>query len=88
MRRQRPVVGPHTEHKHMAASVVQSEVTGTVWKIEVQVGDSVAEEQTLVILESMKMEIPAVALAAGTVRKILVSEGEAVAEGQDLVVLE
>ena len=72
----------------MAASVVQSEVTGTVWKIEVQVGDSVAEEQTLVILESMKMEIAAVAPAAGKVARILVGEGEAVAEGQDLVVLE
>ena len=72
----------------MAQHKLESLVTGTVWKIEVQVGDSVAEEQTLVILESMKMEIPAVAPAAGTVRKILVSEGEAVAEGQDLVVLE
>ena len=65
-----------------------SEVTGTVWKVEVRAGDPVTADQTLVILESMKMEIPAVAPAAGTVRKILVREGEAVAEGQDLVVLE
>ena len=71
----------------MATSVVQSEVTGTVWKIEVQVGDSVAEEQTLVILESMKMEIPVCASHAGTVLQLLVKEGEAVAEGQDVVVI-
>ena len=72
----------------MPQTRLQSDVTGTVWKIEVREGDAVTEDQTLVILESMKMEIPAVASAAGTVRKILVSEGEAVAEGQDLVVLE
>ena len=71
----------------MAASVVQSEVTGTVWKIEVQVGDSVAEDQTLVILESMKMEIPVSAPHAGKVLHLLVQEGEAVAEGQDVVVI-
>ena len=72
----------------MSRSTVQSEVTGTVWKVEVRVGDAVQAEQTLVILESMKMEIPATAPAAGTVLQVLVQEGEAVAEGQDLVVIE
>ena len=72
----------------MARFTVQSDVTGTVWKIEVSVGDAVQAEQSLVILESMKMEIPASAPQAGTVLKVLVAEGEAVAEGQDLVVIE
>ncbi len=72
----------------MARFTVQSEVTGTVWKIEVSVGDAVQAEQSLVILESMKMEIPASAPLAGTVLQVLVAEGEAVAEGQDLVVIE
>ncbi len=72
----------------MARFTVQSDVTGTVWKIEVSVGDAVQAEQSLVILESMKMEIPASAPQAGTVLQVLVAEGEAVAEGQDLVVIE
>lgn len=71
----------------MAQTTLQSEVTGTVWKIEVQEGDTVAADQTLLILESMKMEIPVTAPAAGTVLRLLVREGESVAEGQDVVVL-
>lgn len=72
----------------MARFTVQSEVAGTVWKVEVSVGDAVQADQSLVILESMKMEIPAGAPRAGTVLQVLVAEGEAVAEGQDLVVIE
>jgi acetyl-CoA carboxylase biotin carboxyl carrier protein len=71
----------------MPQSRLQSDVAGTVWKIEVRVGDAVDEEQTLVILESMKMEIPVSAPHAGTVLELLVAEGEAVAEGQDVVVI-
>jgi len=71
----------------MADVALQSEVTGTVWKIEVKAGDAVEADQTLVVMESMKMEIPVVAPRAGTVRRVLVAEGEAVAEGQDVVVL-
>ena len=71
----------------MADVALQSEVTGTVWKVEVKAGDAVAADQTLVVMESMKMEIPVVAPRAGTVRRVLVAEGEAVAEGQDVVVL-
>jgi len=71
----------------MAQITLQSEVTGTVWKIEVREGDAVAAEQTLVVLESMKMEIPLVAPHAATVLRLLAQEGEAVSEGQDLVVL-
>ena len=68
-------------------SRIQSNVTGTVWKIMVTVGDAVVADQELLILESMKMEIPASAAGAGRVYEILVAEGEAVLEGQDLIVI-
>jgi len=71
----------------MAPITLQSEVTGTVWKIQVHEGEAVAAGQTLVVLESMKMEIPLVAPQACTVLRLLVPESEPVAEGQDLVVL-
>jgi biotin carboxyl carrier protein len=71
----------------MPQTRLQSDVTGTVWKVEVRVGDAVAAEQSLVILESMKMEIPVTAPHAGTVLELLVGEGEAVEEGQDVVVI-
>lgn len=71
----------------MANISVKSEVTGTVWSIEVQEGDSVSEDQTLLVLESMKMEIPVGAPRAGTVVRLLVGPGEAVSEGQDVAVL-
>jgi biotin carboxyl carrier protein len=71
----------------MPQITLQSEVTGTVWKIEVREGDAVVADQALVILESMKMEIPVSAPAAATVLRLLVAEGEPVAEGQDVVVL-
>ena len=68
-------------------AVVRSEIAGTVWKIEVAPGDAVTEGQALVILESMKMEIPAEAPTAGTVESISVKEGDLVKEGQTLAVL-
>lgn len=71
----------------MPQTNLQSEVTGTVWKIEVRAGDTVTEDQTLLILESMKMEIPVTAPHAGTVLQLLVREGESVAEGQDVAVI-
>lgn len=63
-------------------------ITGTVWKIQVNVGDSVAEEQAVVILESMKMEMPVEAPASGKVSSIAVTEGQAVEEGDVLLILE
>lgn len=72
----------------MATTTLQSEVTGTVWKVEVREGDAVGPDQTLVVLESMKMEIPVTAPRAGTVLQVLVQEGESVTEGQDVVVME
>jgi biotin carboxyl carrier protein len=72
----------------MADLRVKSEIAGSVWKIEVAVGDRVAADDPLIILESMKMEIPLLAPRAGTVKQILVSEGEQIGEGEDAVVLE
>lgn len=66
---------------------VEAHVTGTVWKIECAVGDSVAEGDVLAILESMKMEMPVEAEAEGIVDQILCEEGQSVSEGDVLVVL-
>lgn len=70
------------------ASEVQAHITGTVWKILVKVGDSVTQDQTLVILESMKMEMPVEAPEAGRVATIAVAEGASVDEGDVLLTLE
>jgi acetyl-CoA carboxylase biotin carboxyl carrier protein len=67
---------------------VEAHITGTVWKIEVAVGDQVAEGDTVVFLESLKMEMPVEAEDDGTVAEISVEEGQAVSEGDTLVVLE
>ena len=66
---------------------VEAHITGTVWKIEVAVGDQVAEGDTVAILESMKMEMPVEAEDEGVVKEILVEEGQSVSEGDPLVVL-
>ncbi len=64
---------------------VEAHITGTVWKIECKVGDAVAEGDTVVILESMKMEMPVEAEDSGVVGEILCEEGQAVNEGDVLV---
>ena len=69
------------------ATSVPAHITGTVWKIEVKVGDQVTEGQTLVILESMKMEMPIESPAAGRVSAVLVKEGQPVEEGSPVVEL-
>ena len=66
----------------MATEKVESEITGKVWKIVAQPGARLAEEDTIMILESMKMEIPVLAQVAGTLTKINVKEGDDVSEGQ------
>ena len=71
----------------MTTSAIKSDITGTVWKVEVREGDKVEEDQVLMVLESMKMEIPVVATDAGTIVSVLAKEGEAVREGQDLVIV-
>ena len=67
---------------------IESEVTGTIWKVEVRAGQSVSEDETLLIVESMKMEIPVTAPAAGRVAEVKVTEGDAVTDQQILLVLE
>ena len=67
---------------------VEAHITGTVWKIECQIGQVVEEGDTLVILESMKMEMPVEAEDEGTVKQIVCEEGQSVSEGDTLVVLE
>ena len=67
---------------------IEAHITGTVWKIEVKVGDTVEEGDTVVILESMKMEMPVEAEDPGVVKEIRCEEGQAVSEGDTLVVLE
>jgi acetyl-CoA carboxylase biotin carboxyl carrier protein len=64
---------------------VNAHITGTVWKIEVKVGDTVSEGQTVVILESMKMEMPVESPLAGKVTSILTKEGASVEEGAPLI---
>jgi acetyl-CoA carboxylase biotin carboxyl carrier protein len=61
--------------------IVRTEITGNVWQVRVAVGDQVVEGHELVILESMKMEIPVVAPSAGVVVAIVVSEGQSIQEG-------
>jgi len=63
---------------------VKADVAGTVWKITAQAGAVLAADDEIMILESMKMEIPVSAPAAGRLVRLLVAEGEMVAEGQDL----
>lgn len=67
---------------------VPAHITGTVWKIETKVGDTVSEGDILVILESMKMEMPVEAPEDGVVKEIRCEESQAVDEGDVLVVLE
>lgn len=66
---------------------IVADVSGRVWKLEVAEGQQVEEGDTLLIVESMKMEIPVEAPAAGTVLRILAAEGDMVTDEQVLVVL-
>jgi acetyl-CoA carboxylase biotin carboxyl carrier protein len=67
---------------------IEAFVTGSVWKVECSVGDTVADGDVLVVLESMKMEIPIEAEQDGRVTEILCEEGQAVTEGDPLLVTE
>ncbi len=66
----------------MAQVEVKSEITGKVWKIEAKAGDQLEEDDPILILESMKMEIPIMAPADGTLVEILVAEEDPIEEGQ------
>ena len=72
----------------MARIEVESEVTGRIWKIVTESGTKVSEGDTLLILESMKMEIPVVATVAGTLKEMRVSEEDRISEGDVVAVIE
>ena len=72
----------------MAIVEIKAEITGNVWKIVAVVGDTVGEDQEILILESMKMEIPVSASGEGRITEILVSEGETITEGTVVATLE
>jgi acetyl-CoA carboxylase biotin carboxyl carrier protein len=84
------VGGPaaRTKAKEDALSDVEAHITGTVWKIECKIGQDIEEGDTLVIIESMKMEMPVEAEDDGVVKEIRCEEGASVSEGDTLVVLE
>ena len=72
----------------MADVDVKVEITGTVWKIVRKVGDKVEEDDEIMILESMKMEIPVLAPEDGTIKSIIVKEDDSVVEDQTVATLE
>ena len=72
----------------MALTTLRSEISGTIWKIEVAQGSQVVQGDTLIVIESMKMEIPVLAGQGGKVVEILVAEQEPVSEGQELIRIE
>jgi acetyl-CoA carboxylase biotin carboxyl carrier protein len=69
-------------------SEVRAEMVANVWKVVAAEGDAVADGDTLVILESMKMEIPVLAETAGTLARLAVAEGDVVQEGDLIAVIE
>jgi len=72
----------------MMADEIHAEMVANVWKVVAKAGDVVEEGQTLVILESMKMEIPVIAEADGVVKEISVNEGDVVQEGDLIAVID
>ncbi|HET7310435.1 MAG TPA: biotin/lipoyl-binding carrier protein [Mycobacteriales bacterium] len=70
------------------AEEVRAEMVANVWKVVVSAGDSIEEGDTLVILESMKMEIPVAAESGGTIKELRVNEGDVVQEGDVIAVIE
>jgi len=74
--------------KENMATEVEAQIPGNLWKIEKAVGDTVEEEDVIMVIESMKMEIPVEAPCGGTIAQICVSEGDAIEEGIVLAVIE
>jgi acetyl-CoA carboxylase biotin carboxyl carrier protein len=72
----------------MARIEIKSEITGTVWQVKAKPGDKVESGDTLIVIESMKMEIPVITEDSGTVKEILVKVKAPVAEGQVVAVLD
>jgi acetyl-CoA carboxylase biotin carboxyl carrier protein len=78
---------PQQLWRHGVSVMVKSEITGKIWKVEATVGQSVSQDDQLVLIESMKMEIPVLAPANGVVRELRVAEGDDVKEGQVVAVI-
>lgn len=72
----------------MARIEIKSEITGTVWQLKAKPGDKVESGDILIVIESMKMEIPVITEDAGTVKEILVKEKDPVSEGQVVAVID
>ena len=72
----------------MARINIKSEVAGTVWKVQLAAGAEVGPDESILIVESMKMEIPVESPKAGRVVEVLVKEGDVVAEGEVLVIFD
>ena len=72
----------------MARIEVKSEITGTVWQVKKQIGEAVEEGEPIIIIESMKMEIPVISEEPGTLKELLVKDKDPVAEGQVVAILE
>ena len=72
----------------MARIEIKSEITGTVWQPKAQPGDKVESGDVLIVIESMKMEIPVITEDGGTVKEILVKEKDPVSEGQVVAIIE
>ena len=70
------------------ATEVEAQIAGSLWKIEKNVGDTVEINEVIMIIESMKMEIPVEAPCAGRISEIRVREGEAIEEGAVLALIE
>jgi biotin carboxyl carrier protein len=80
--------GHSVEEGRFMTEEIRAEMVANVWKIVVAEGDAVADGDTLVILESMKMEIPVLSEVEGTVAKLAVSEGDVVQQGDLIAVVE
>jgi|TARA_B100000900_G_C20153857_1_gene543009 biotin carboxyl carrier protein len=68
--------------------IIKTEIQAVIWKISVEIGQKVDIDDVVVILESMKMEIPIESKYSGIVKQILVKEGDNVNEGQEIIILE
>jgi acetyl-CoA carboxylase biotin carboxyl carrier protein len=76
------------EETSVAVERIKSEVTGKVWKLTAAPGDRVEAEQTIMLIESMKMEIPVMVPSGGVLASVLVEEGQDITEGQEVATVE
>ena len=83
-----PPGGRRAEGEERRVAEVRAEMVANVWKVVTAEGEQVSEGATLVILESMKMEIPVLAEEPGTVTKLAVAEGDVIQEGDLIAIIE